>query len=140
MSNVTEQIRTEQQMPVNVKARGHTAYLNPETQDIYVSTNRMQPEFWSENKITNATRLNKALDEIRTKGDLVSEEFDKAPLYEPKFQAAAEDYWKHIAKTAAVGGIMAPDNFSTIDVTNVLSQLRGLEEKQYVLQDSVSSH
>jgi hypothetical protein len=137
MSNVTEQIRTEQNVP-NLGPKGHTAYLNPETQDIYVSTNRMQPEFWTENKIAHAPTLNKALDEIRTKGELVSEEFDKVALYQPRFQAAAEDYYKAISRTAAVGGIMAPDNFSTIDVTNVLSQLRGLEEKTYVLQDSVS--
>ena len=137
MSNVTEQIKIEQ--TPKLSATGHTAYLNPKTQDIYVSQNRQVPEFWSENRVANSVTLNKALEEIRTKGDLVSEDFDKVEIFAPKFQAAAEDYYKAIARTAASGGIMAPDNFSTIDVVNVLSQLRGTETTSYVLQDSVSS-
>ena len=30
--------------------------------------------------------------------DLVSEDFDRVELYTHKYQAPAEDYWKHIAR------------------------------------------
>jgi len=119
---------------------GHTAYLNPEDNGIYVSMNREKPEFYSENKITpNAPILRKALVEIQTHGKLVSDEFDHINLYEPRFQAAAEDYWKYVTKTAASGGMMVPENFSAISITNVLAQLRGTQEANYVLQDSVTN-
>jgi len=139
MSNITEQIKQEETPKLG--KIGQTAYLNPKTQEVYVSTNRQNPEFWSENRVGHAPTIAKALEEIRTKGDLISEEFEKVSVYSPRFQAAAEDYLKYqsqIARTGAVGGIMVPDNFDTIDVVNVLSTLRGTEEKSYVLQDSVS--
>lgn len=119
---------------------GHTAYLNPENNGIYVSMNRGKPEFYSENKITpNAPILRKALVEIQTHGKLISDEFDHINLYEPRFQAAAEDYWKYVTKTAAAGGMMVPENFSAINITNVLAQLRGTQETNYVLQDAVTN-
>src|SRR5687768_1122253 len=119
---------------------GHTAYLNPEDNGIYVSMNRDKPEFYSENRITpNAPILRKALVEIQTHGKLVSEEFDHINLYEPRFQASAEDYWKYVTKTAASGGMMVPENFSAINITNVLAQLRGTQEANYVLQDAVTN-
>lgn len=117
---------------------GNTAYLNPEDNYIYVSTNRQKPEFFSENKVTHAPTLRKAMAEIKQHGNLVSEEWDKINLYEPRYQAPAEDYWKYVGRTAAVGGIMVPENFSAINITNVLAQLRGIEERNYVIQDSVS--
>jgi hypothetical protein len=132
-----------QQIPGGL--RGHTAYLNPEDNYIYVSQNRGQPEFYSENKVSHAPTLRKAMAEISQHGRLVSEDFDKVELYTSKFQATAEDYWKHIAKiasigrTAAVGGMMVPENFSAINITNVLAQLRGTEERNYVLQDAVTN-
>jgi hypothetical protein len=107
--------------------------------------NRQEPEFYSENKVSNAPLLRKAMSEISQHGRLVSEDFDKVELYTPKYQAAAEDYWKHIAKlasigrTAASGGMMVPENYSAINITNVLAQLRGTEERNYVLQDAVTS-
>jgi hypothetical protein len=118
---------------------GHTAYLNPEDNYIYVSYNRQKPEFFSENKVANAPILRKALVEISQKGKLVSEEFNEVDLFTPKYQAPAEDYFKFIAKTAAVGGMMVPENFSAINITNVLAQLRGTEERNYVIQDSVTN-
>jgi hypothetical protein len=104
---------------------------------IYVSNNRQKPEFFSENKVAHAPVLRKAMTEISQHGRLISEDFDKVELYTSKFQAPAEDYWKFVAKTAAVGGMMTPDNFSAIEITNVLAQLKGTEEKNYVLQDAV---
>jgi hypothetical protein len=119
---------------------GHTAYLNPKNNGIYVSMNREKPEFYSENKITpNAPILRKALVEIQTHGKLISDEFDHINLYEPRFQAAAEDYWKYVTKTAAAGGMMVPENFSAINITNVLAQLRGTQETNYVIQDAVTN-
>jgi hypothetical protein len=126
-----------QQIPGGLK--GHTAYLNPEDNYIYVSMNRNKPEFFSENKVTHAPTLRKAMSEIREHGKLVSEDFDKVDLYTQRFQAPAEDYWKFIAKTAAVGGMMVPENFSAINITNVLAQLRGTEERNYVIQDAVTN-
>ena len=119
---------------------GNTAYWNPEDNSIYVSNNREKPEFYSENKvISSAPILRKALSEISEFGSLKSEEFDKVELYTPRYQAAAEDYWKFVTKTAASGGMMVPENFSAINITNVLAQLRGTEERNYVLQDSVTN-
>lgn len=118
---------------------GNTAYWNPEDNGIYVSNNREKPEFYSENKvIPNAPILRKALSEINQFGVLKSEEFDKVELYTPRYQAAAEDYWKYVTKTAAAGGMMVPENFSAISITNVLAQLRGTEETNYVIQDAVT--
>lgn len=134
---------TTQQIPGGT--RGHTAYLNPEDNYIYVSLNRQQPEFFSENKVSHAPTLRKAMSEIAQHGRLVSEDFDKVELYTSKFQAPAEDYWKHIGRmasvgrTAASGGMMVPENFSAINITNVLAQLRGTEERNYVLQDAVTN-
>src|SRR5688572_21171526 len=145
-NNNTEAVQTNittQQIPGGL--RGHTAYLNPEDNYIYVSLNRQQPEFFSENKVSHAPLLRKAMAEIAQHGKLVSEDFDKVELYESKYQASAEDYWKHIAKlasvgrTAASGGMMVPENFSAINITNVLAQLRGTEERNYVLQDAVTN-
>ena len=82
--------------------------------------------------------------EIAQHGRLVSEDFDRVELYTSKFQAPAEDYWKHISRlasvgrTAASGGMMVPDNYSAINITNVLAQLRGTEERNYVIQDAVT--
>ena len=124
---------------------GSTAYWNPEDNGIYVSNRRDQPEFYSENLVTKAPILRKALAEIGQHGQLVSEDWDRISLYEPRFQAAAEDYWKHVARlasvgrTAASGGMMVPENFSAINITNVLAQLRGTEEPNYVLQDAVTN-
>ena len=107
---------TTQQIPGGLK--GHTAYLNPEDNYIYVSQNRQTPEFYSENKVSHAPTLRKAMAEINQHGRLVSEDFDKVELYTSKFQAPAEDYWKHISRlasvgrTAASGGMMVPENFS----------------------------
>jgi hypothetical protein len=126
-----------QQIPGGLK--GHTAYLNPEDNYIYVSMNRNKPEFFSENKVTHAPTLRKAMSEIRQHGKLVSEDFDKVDLYTQKFQAPAEDYWRFVAKTAAIGGMMVPENFSAINITNVLAQLRGTEERNYVIQDAVTN-
>jgi hypothetical protein len=134
---------TTQQIPGGL--RGHTAYLNPEDNYIYVSLNRQQPEFYSENKVSHAPTLRKAMTEIAQHGKLVSEDFDKVELYTSKFQAPAEDYWKHISRlasvgrTAAAGGMMVPENFSAINITNVLAQLRGTEERNYVIQDAVTN-
>lgn len=134
---------TTQKIPGGLK--GHTAYLNPEDNYIYVSLNRQQPEFYSENKVSHAPTLRKAMTEIAQHGRLVSEDFDKVELYTSKFQAPAEDYWKHIGRLAAVGrtaasgGMMVPENFSAINITNVLAQLRGTEERNYVLQDAVTN-
>jgi hypothetical protein len=126
-----------QQIPGGLK--GHTAYLNPEDNYIYVSMNRNKPEFFSENKVTHAPTLRKAMSEIRQHGKLVSEDFDKVDLYTQRFQAPAEDYWRFVAKTAAIGGMMVPENFSAINITNVLAQLRGTEERNYVIQDAVTN-
>ncbi|MGE5661476.1 MAG: hypothetical protein ACM3X1_04440, partial [Ignavibacteriales bacterium] len=92
-----------------------------------------------ENKVAHAPILRKAMAEISQHGRLISEDFDKVELYTSKFQAPAEDYWKFVAKTAAVGGMMTPENFSAINITNVLAQLKGTEEKNYVLQDAVTN-
>lgn len=124
---------------------GNTAYWNPADEGIYVSNNREYPEFFSENLVTKAPILRKALAEIGQYGALNSEEWDKVALYEPRYQAAAEDYWKFVAKTASVGrtaaagGMMVPENFSAINITNVLAQLRGTQEANYVIQDSVTN-
>jgi hypothetical protein len=146
LENNTEVVQTNittQQIPGGLK--GHTAYLNPEDQYIYVSQNRQTPEFYSENKVSHAPTLRKAMAEISQHGRLVSEDFDKVELYTSKFQAPAEDYWKHISRlasvgrTAASGGMMVPENFSAINITNVLAQLRGTEERNYVIQDAVTN-
>ena len=145
-NNNNEAVQTNistQQIPGGRK--GHTAYLNPEDNYIYVSYNRQEPEFYSENKVGHAPTIRKAMVEIGQHGRLVSDDFDKVDLYTPNYQATAEDYWKHIAKiasigrTAAVGGMMVPENFSAISITNVLAQLRGTEERNYVLQDAVTN-
>lgn len=147
MSNQVIQEENDTGVQTNITQRtipggviGNTAYLNPEDNGIYVSMNREKPEFYSENKITpNAPILRKALVEIQKHGRLVSEEFDHINLYEPRYQAAAEDYWKYVTKTAAAGGMMVPENFSAINITNVLAQLRGTQEANYVIQDSVTN-
>ena len=145
LENNTESVQTNittQQIPGGT--RGHTAYLNPEDNYIYVSLNRQQPEFFSENKVSHAPTLRKAMSEISQHGRLVSEDFDRVELYTSKYQAPAEDYWKHISRlasvgrTAASGGMMVPENFSAINITNVLAQLRGTEERNYVIQDAVT--
>lgn len=134
---------TSQQIPGGLK--GHTAYLNPEDNYIYVSQNRQYPEFFTENKVAYAPILRKALVEIGKHGKLVSDDFNEVELFTPRYQAPAEDYFKHIAKTASIGrtaaagGMMVPDNYSAINITNVLAQLRGTEERNYVLQDAATN-
>lgn len=145
-NNQTSEVQTNittQQIPGGLK--GHTAYFNPEDGYIYVSNNRQEPEFWSENKVAYAPLLRKAQIEIGKHGKLVSEDFNEVELFTPRYQAPAEDYFKHVAKlasvgrTAAAGGQMVPDNFSAISITNVLAQLRGTEERNYVLQDAATN-
>ena len=134
---------------------GNTAYLNPETNNIHISRSRQTPEFYSENQVTNlgtqfAPLLRKAITEVQTHGELVSDEFNKVSLVTPRYEASLEDYLKvigrhassgnnSILRTAAAGGAMVPDNFSTIDVVNVLSELRNTEERNFVLQDATST-
>lgn len=137
----TQGIKNQSYIPLGT----NTAYWNPEDDGIYVSRNMEKPEFFSENLVTKAPILRKALAEIGQYGVLKSEEWDQVALYEPKYQAAAEDYWKFVARTASVGrtaaagGMMVPENFSAINITNVLAQLRGTQEANYVLQDSVTN-
>ena len=69
LENNTESVQTNittQQIPGGT--RGHTAYLNPEDNYIYVSQNRQQPEFFSENKVSHAPTLRKAMSEIAQHG------------------------------------------------------------------------
>ena len=146
---MSQTLENQESITTNVKQvpgglMSHTAYLNPEDGYIYVSQNRQHPEFFSENKIANAFGLNKALSIAKVGSITKTDEFDNVELFTPRYQAAAEDYFKHVNKlraigrTAAAGGMMVPDNFSAISITNVLAQLRGTEERNYVLQDAAT--
>ena len=107
--NVQTNIST-QQIPGGL--RGHTAYLNPEDGYIYVSNNRQEPEFFSENKVAYASGLKKAF-EVAKVGSIANktDEFDNVELFTPRYQAAAEDYFKHVAKLASVGRTAAAGKF-----------------------------
>ena len=162
MSQLTQSTQNNEEVQLQTNERkvpggpmGHTAYLNPESNSIHISNTRITPEFYTENQVTNlgskfAPLLRKAITEIQTQGELVSDEFNKVSLVTPRYEASLEDYLKVIGKhassgnnsilrTAAAGGAMVPDNFSTIDVVNVLSELRNTEERNFVLQDAAST-
>lgn len=135
--NVTKHIAAELRKSESV-LKNCNAFRNPKNDGIYVTSSKT-PVFWSENKVANATALSKFLNDMQKFGSLSDDPiYDQVEIYEGRFQSTAEDYLKW-QKDAAVGGVQVPENFTAIEVTNLLSQLRNQDDLPTVMQDIGSS-
>lgn len=128
--NVTRRIVSELSKKTSVLKNGN-AFRNPKDNYVYVTSEKV-PTFWKENRVAHAGALGQFITDITKNGSLSDDPiYDQVNIYEPAFQAEAEDYYKWIK--SAAGGIQVPENFSAIVVTNLLTQLRNTNERDFVL-------
>lgn len=128
-----------EQRKKELKLKSKVAWYNPKEDSIYLSNNDKVPQYWSENLVVpKVAMLNKGIKELKEYGDFKSEELGKVSFFASGYQAEAESFYKEVAKVAASGGVMTPQDFDGIEVTNVLAQLRGVEEPRRVLQNAAS--
>jgi hypothetical protein len=119
----------------HMELRGDVAWYNPTEDAIYVSNDDKIPRFEPGMKaIPNVTKAHEQK-MLKRQGKLDFDSVYNVYNKQDGWQDKLADYidWK---KRHA--GIMAPANFSGIEVTNVLANvLFGVNEKQYILQNAV---
>jgi hypothetical protein len=119
----------------HMRLTSDAAWYHPEEDAIYVSSDDRIPRFEPGQKVIPS--VTKALDQKikRRQGKLEADSIFNIYNNKDGWQDRVNDYisWK---KRHA--GIMAPANFSGIEVTNVLANvLFGVNEKQYIMQNAV---
>ena len=116
------------------------AWHNPVTNWIHVSDNDKRPTFEEGKAVLNMGELQK-IRTARAAGKLSdSEYYDKMNfgVYNKKdgWQDEAVDFHDKVYKPR-MAGILAPEDYTGIEVTNVLSTVLGVEERNFVLQDAI---
>lgn len=129
----------ETQYAAKRKLQSKVAWYNPKEDAIYLSDNDKTPNFPEGMKvIPSVSRITEAF-ELEKQGKMST---DKATF--DIFNK--QDGWVDIANNyydtmyrARTAGVMAPQDFSGIEVTNVLSTLLGLPERNFVLQNAATT-
>ena len=118
------------------KLQSKVAWWHPKENAIYLSDNDKSPNYPEGMKvIPNVAKVTEAI-ELERQGKITS---DKATFSifntEDGWDDIANEYYnnRYRARTA---GVMAPADFTGIEVTNVLSTLLGLPERAFVLQNA----
>lgn len=112
------------------------AWYNPKEDAIYLSSNDKTPSYPEGNKVIPSVAKLKEAKELEAAGKITS---DKATFdifnKQDGWTDIANEYYdaKYRARTA---GVMAPQDYTGIEVTNVLSTMLGLPERNFVLQNA----
>ena len=116
------------------------AWVDPTTEWIYVSNNDKHPTFPEGNAVLNMKEFRKVRTARRNGKLSDSELYDKSMfgMYNSKdgWQDYAVKYHDEVIKPRTAGLMNLPD-YTGIEVTSVLSELLGVEERGFVLQDAI---
>ena len=111
------------------------AWYHPKEDSIYVSSDDRTPRFTPGNCVIPSVRKAQEQKIARKEGKLDFDSIYNIYNKHDGWQDRANDYIQFKKRQS---GIMAPSNFSGIEVTNVLANvLFGVNEKQYILQNAV---
>ena len=118
------------------KLASKVAWYNPKEDSIYVSDNDKSPNYPAGNcVIPKVANVRKAFD-LSAKGELTEDKVFDIYNKHDGWQDTVNEYNTWVkARTA---GVMTPADFSAVEVTNVLSTLLGLPERNFVLQDAAN--
>jgi hypothetical protein len=129
----------EAQFNVKRKLASKVAWYNPVEDSIYVSDNDRSPNYPDGMKvIPKVANIQKAR-QLKAAGKMNSDEA-KFSIYNKQdgWEDAANEYFDFVSKPR-VAGVMTPTDFSAIEVTNVLSTMLGLPERNFVLQNAATT-
>ena len=119
------------------KLSSKVAWWHPKENAIYLSDNDKSPNYPEGMKvIPDVAKVTEAI-ELENQGKMST---DKATFSifnkQDGWEDMANEYYsdRYLKRTA---GVMAPQDFTGIEVTNVLSTLLGLPERNFVLQNAV---
>lgn len=118
------------------KLQSKVAWYNPKEDAIYLSDNDKTPNFPEGMKvIPSVANITKAF-ELEKEGKINSDQA-KFSIFNQQdgWSDIANDYYDRVYR-ARTAGVMAPQDYSGIEVTNVLSTLLGLPERNFVLQNA----
>lgn len=126
------------QFELKKKLASPVAWYNPVEDAIYVSDNDKVPTFQEGMKVIPKVASIRKAKELEAAGRINSDEarfsiFNRQDGWED----AANEYYDNKIR-ARTAGVMTPNDFSAIEVTNVLSTLLGLPERNFVLQDAAT--
>lgn len=126
----------ESQYSQKRKLQSKVAWYNPKEDAIYLSDNDKTPNFPEGMKvIPSVANITKAF-ELEKQGKMSTDEAKFSVFNQNDGWAdVANDYYDRMYR-ARTAGVMAPQDFSGIEVTNVLSTLLGLPERNFVLQNA----
>lgn len=126
------------QFEVKRKLASKVAWYNPVEDAIYVSDNDKTPTFNEGMKVIPKVASIAKAKELEKNGRMNSDEarFSIFNTHDG-WQDAANEYYDYKLKPRTAG-VMTPNDFSAIEVTNVLSTLLGLPERNFVLQDAAT--
>lgn len=126
------------QFDMKRKLASKVAWYNPVEDAIYVSDNDKAPTFPDGMKVIPRVANIAKAKELEKAGKLNSDEA-RFSIYNTHdgWDNLANDYFDAIKGRTA--GVMTPNDFSAIEVTNVLSTLLGLPERNFVIQDAATT-
>jgi len=118
------------------KLDSKVAWYNPKEDAIYLSANDKVPNYPEGNKVIPRVSAIAEAQQLEREGKINS---DKAQfsIYNAKdgWQDIVNEYYDAKVK-ARTAGVMAPQDYSGIEVTNVLATMLGLPERNFVLQNA----
>jgi hypothetical protein len=118
------------------KLESKVAWYNPKEDAIYLSDNDKAPNYPEGNKVIPSVAKVNELKQLEKDGKINQDKATFSVFNEKDGWAdIANEYYdaKYRARTA---GIMAPQDYTGIEVTNVLSTMLGLPERNFVLQNA----
>lgn len=120
------------------KLASRVAWYNPAEDAIYVSDSDKKPMYPDGMKVIPRVANIAKAKQLEREGKMNSDEarfsiYNRADGWED----IANEYFDSIKQRTA--GVMTPSDFSAIEVTNVLSTLLGLPERNFVLQDAATT-
>jgi len=127
------------QFDLKRKLASKVAWYNPVEDSIYVSDNDRAPNYPDGYKVVPKVANIAKARQLKAEGKMNSDEA-KFSIYNSQdgWQDAANEYFDFIAKPRTAG-VMTPTDFSAIEVTNVLSTMLGLPERNFVLQNAATT-
>ena len=127
------------QFEMKRKLASKVAWYNPQEDAIYLSDNDKQPTFQDGMMVIPKVANIRKAQELEAAGKINSDEarfsiFNKHDGWED----AANEY-HDMRIRARTAGVMTPADFTGIEVTNVLSTLLGVQERNFVLQNAATT-
>ena len=121
------------------KLESRVAWYNPVEDAIYLSDSDKTPNYPEGNKVIPSVAKIKEAKALEAEGKIST---DKATFdifnRQDGWADIANEYYDMKAR-ARTAGVMTPQDFSGIEVTNVLSTMLGLPERNFVLQNAANT-